>query len=93
MVMEPAVRKPIVPALEKRFVEEAVVAKKVVEVALPKVTFPVNVLAPLHVLVSERSVEEAELPETQTPFTAKQPAARLMPRAKVEVAEVPVTLR
>ena len=92
MVMEPAVREPIVPALEKRFVEEAVVAKKVVEVALPKVTFPVKVLAPLHVLMSERRVEDAEEPlERQVPFTAKQPAPRLMPLAAVEVAE-PVTL-
>ena len=38
-VREPSVAEPMVALLEKRFVDDAVVAKKVVEVALPKVTF------------------------------------------------------
>ena len=79
--------------VERRAFARLVMAKEV-EVAFVRVTFPVKVFTPLHVLVSPKSVVEAELPELrQVPRMAKQPPARSMPLAKVEVALVPVTLR
>jgi hypothetical protein len=41
-VPAPLVREPMVAALEKRFVDDAVVAKNVVLVALPRVVFWLN---------------------------------------------------
>jgi hypothetical protein len=45
-VAEPSVADPIVALVEKRFVLEAVVEKKDVEVAFASVTLPVKVLVP-----------------------------------------------
>ena len=66
----------------KRFVDDAVVEKKFVEVAFPKM------LPPLQVLLLE-SVEELTM--RHVPFTEKQPVVILRPFEKVEVA-VLVTL-
>jgi hypothetical protein len=70
---------------EKRFVDEAVVEKKLVEVALPSVTLPEKVVVPEKVLLSMRSVVEAELPPTQVPLIEKHPLVRLMPPVAVKV--------
>jgi hypothetical protein len=75
-----------------KLVDEAVVAKNDVEVPavalkLPRVVRPLNVLAPVKVLMSPRSVEDAARPVLmQTPFTAKHPAVRLIPCEPVDVA-------
>ena len=61
---------------------------RAVEVAFVRVTFPENVFAPVHVLMSERSVVDAPvpLPVTHTPLIAKHPAERLIPWEPLDVA-------
>ena len=55
-------RVPSPAAWLKRFVDDAVVEKKLVVVALAKVVLPVNAFVPLNVLLSARSVELAADP-------------------------------
>ncbi len=57
----PRVVFPAVRDVVKRFVEDAVVEKKLVEVAFESVVFPEKVFDPENVLLSERSVEEAKV--------------------------------
>ena len=58
-VPAPPVNVPNVPALEKRFVELAVVLKSAVEVVFVKVTLPEKTFTPLHVFELASKVEDA----------------------------------
>ena len=53
VVMSPAVRAPILPEVEKRFVLEAVVEKRLVVVALPAVSEEVNAFVVVELVVVE----------------------------------------
>ena len=79
-----------VPLRVLRLVEEAVVAKKAVEVAFERVTSLLKVLVPVHVLLVESRDEPVE---RHVPLMEKQPEVRLMPFAKVDEAVVEVTMR
>ena len=69
----PAVRVPTVPELLYKLVELASVAKKLVEVAFVRVTFPVNVFTPVHEFVSLKSVDDA------AEIVIELPRAKLVP--------------
>jgi hypothetical protein len=95
-VIAPAWMFPVLSEVEKRLVEDAMVAKKLVVVALVKVTLPVKAfvplqvllkaLEPLQVLLSPSRVEEAELaPQpVQLPTTSVPMLAVLALRSVVE---------
>ena len=63
----PPVKVPMVALLLYKLVELASVAKKFVVVAFVRVTFPVNVLTPVHVLVFASNVEEAAVTVIEEP--------------------------
>ena len=76
VVPVPRIKLPNDALWEKRLVDDAVVEKSVVVVALVKTFLPEKVL------LSPRSVEEADDPATvviHVPFTLKQPLVRLIP--------------
>ena len=73
---EPKVRELREAVCANKLVDDAVVEKKLVEVAFASVTFALNVFVPVQVLFEARS----DVPVTrQLPPTAKQPAAILTP--------------
>ena len=69
----PPVKVPILALLENRALELAVVLKKEVEVACVRVTLPVNVFAPVQLLMSASSVEEAAVTVMDEPRAKSVP--------------------
>ena len=69
----PPVKVPILALLEKSADELAVVLKKEVEVACVRVTLPVNVFAPVQLLMSASSVEEAAVTVMDEPRAKSVP--------------------
>ena len=68
-----SVRVPRVASCENRLVDEAVVEKRLVEVAFERVVLPVKELIPENVLSSARSVEEAAVIVMLSPLLKEVP--------------------
>ena len=85
----PPVKVPNVPALENRFVEEAVVVKNDVEVACVSVTLPLKEFTPVHVLVFARRVEDAAVTVTLEPRAKSVP---LMVPSEPEISPEPIVV-